>query len=335
MVDTVWLTTGNFGVAANNRLETLEHVRRSGEVVEKKYCNLGDKDLADTLAGAGLPAQGNVTVHGLYGGGPLLLFNVSLPKLLHGHSLAEVGPADLDRCIDGIHRQIAFAGIDIDRQQIPEMNVARIDLCRNIEIDGGMSEYLYMIDKCTLPHAEKMPQPQGTVLFRNASWQFTSYDKVGEVVSNTKQRIAAGLTKDTRHNVLRFEYRIIRGVNVRRLLKRHTFAECFDRDLTRQKLLGKFDRLQLDVAAKAMIDSSTLAHLFANYGHDTVKDSIAMPAILAGVGYDLDLLADYLRQRYSEKQVRNIRNEYKALLYKKNVPAHRDLWQEMRSKLAA
>jgi len=335
MVDTVWLTTHNFSIGSNNRLELHEKLKRTGEIAEKQVCNFGDKDLAEQLTAAGLPAQGNLTVQNI-GGGPLLMFNVSLPKLLHGHSLAETGPADLDRCIDGIHRQLSFAGVDMDRQDIASMPVARIDYCRNIAIDGPMAEYMYMLGACSLPHAEKVPQPFGTVLLRNASWQFTAYDKKGEILADTKQRIAAGLTKDTPHNVLRFEYRIIRGANVRRILdNRRTFTECYDLDLSRHKVLEKFDKLQLDVTVKAAIGSSKLAQLFATCSHAAVKNNVAMPAILAAVNYDLDLLRSYLQLRYSEKQVRNILNEYRAWLYEIKVPAHRDLWQEMRSKLAA
>lgn len=336
MVDTVWLTTNNFTVNTDNRLELHERLKRSGELSEKQVCNFGDRDLANDLSAAGLPAQGNLAVHGLYGGAPLLMFNVSLPKLLHGHSLAQTVPADLDRCIDSIGKQLAFAGVDMDRKEIPNMNVARMDYCRNITIDGTMPEYLFMLGACSLPYAEKVPQPFGTVLLRNASWQYTAYAKVPEILADTKQKIAAGLTKDTPNNVLRFEYRIHRGVNVRRLLNgRRTFIQCFDGDLSKGQLLHKFDQLQLDVTTHAKINSSSLAGLFAACSHAAVKDSIAMPAILAAVNNDMDLLAAYMRQRYSERQARNILNEYRAVLYEKQVPRHRDLFQEMRSKLAA
>lgn len=335
MVDTVWLTTNNFGIADKHKFEVHEVIRRSGEVTAVKHvCNAGDRDMTEQLKSAGLPVQGNIAAHSWYAGGPLLMFNVSLPKLLHGHSLAEVGPADFDRCAESIYRQMAFAGVDIDRQDIANMNVARIDYCHNVTIDGNMAEYLYLLKNSTLPYAEQKPQKKGTVLYVNDSWQFTAYDKVNEVVGDTKQRMAAGILKNAPHNVLRFEYRVLAG-NVKRILKRRTFAQCYDYGFSRQKVLDKFDKLQLDKEVKAVINTSPLAHLFAAHSHGTVKDSIAMPAILAMVNNDLDLLQAYLEQRYSYRQALTIRHEYEAYLNKVNVPAHRDLWQELRSKLAA
>lgn len=335
MVDTVWLTTDKFSINTDNKLEILEKLKRSGELTEKQVCNFGDKDLADKLSAAKLPAQGNMTVQHV-GGRQLLMFNVSFPKLLHGHSLAQVTPADFGRCVDAVGRQMAFAGVDMDRQSIVNMNVARIDYCRNITIDGPMPDYLFMLDECMLPHAEKVPQPLGTVLLRNASWQWTAYNKIPEILADTKQRIAAGLTKDTPHNVLRFEYRIIRGANVRRILDgRRTLTDCYNGDLSKHMLLDKFDKLQLDARTKAAVNSSPLAHLFATCSHSAVKDTFAMPLILSMVNNDLDLLYSYLLQRYSTKQAKNIYEQYKAYKYNVHLPAHRDLWQEMRSKLAA
>jgi len=337
MVDTVWLTTSNFGLLEKSRLETIQHIKSTGACSAKQVCNISsnkDEEFKAALQQQSLPAEGNITVHDLYGA-PLCMFNVSLPKLLYGHSLAEVAPADFDTCAAGIQKQLQFAGIDIDRHDIESMTVSRIDYCHNIPIEHNISEYLYMLGACTLPHAEKVPQRQGTVLFRNNSWQYTVYDKAGEILQDTKQRIAAGMTKDTPHNVLRFEYRIMRGANVGRILKRRTFKECYDLSTSRRTLLDKFDKLHLDTDRHEVINNSGLAQLFATQSHAEVKNNIAMPAILLMVNFDLDLLESYLLARYSKKQAGNIREEYKAYLYKAMVPAHRDLWQEMRSKLAA
>jgi len=338
MVDTVWLTTNNFCITDKNKFEVHEVIRRSGEVTApKQVCNAGDRDMAEQLKAAGLPVQGNMAAHSWYGGKPLLQFNVALPKLLHGHSMTEVGAGDLDRCAEAIYKQLTFAGVGMDRRDIVNMNVARIDYCHNVTIDGNMAEYLYLLNNSTLPHAEHKPQPHGTALFLNKSWQYTAYDKVNEVYADTKQRIAAGILKDTPHNVLRFEYRITGGNgNVRRILdNRRTFAQCYDYGLARQAVLNKFDKLRLDSTTKARINTSPLHALFATCSHGTVKDSIAMPVILAAVNNDLDLLQAYLQQRYSYRQALTIRHEYEVYLNKVNVPAHRDLWQELRTKLAA
>ena len=337
MVDTVWLTTSNFGLLEKSRLETIQHIKSTGACSAKQVCNISsnkDEEFVQARQQQNLPAEGNITVHDLYGA-PLCMFNVALPKLLFGHSLAEVAPADFDTCTAAIQKQLQFAGVDIDRHDIESMSVARIDYCRNITIDHNISEYLYMLKTCTLPYAENLPQRPGTVLFRNDSWQYTAYDKVRDVMADTKQRSAADIDKDTPHNVLRFEYRIMRGVNVGRILKRRTFKDCYDLSLSRQKLLDKFDKLQLDTDRHEVINNSGLAHLFATQSHAEVKNYIAMPIILQLVNYDLDLLESYLQVRYSKKQAGNIREEYKAYLYQAIVPAHRDLFAEMRSKLAA
>lgn len=337
MIDTVWLTTNNFGLLSDNRMETIQHIKNTGACSEKKVCNISSNKEEMFVAKRkeqGLPAQGNITIHDMYGA-PLCLFNISLPKMLYGHSLAETTPADFDKCTEGIHRLLTFAGVDIDRSEIENMSVARIDLCRNITVEKNISEYLYMIDNCTMPYAEKVPQKAGTVLLRNDSWQFTAYDKKGEVLQDTKQRIAAGLTKDTPHDTLRFEYRIMRGANVRRILARHTFKECFDLDMSRKALLTNFEKLKLDTAIKQTMDSSQLEYLFRHFSRVKVEKYIAAQVILQQVNNDLNLLRSYLKGRYSERQTRNIVNEYRAWLYEMNIPAHNDLFNEMRSKLAA
>lgn len=338
MVDTVWLTKrGNFGIRSDNLLnERHEKYNGTGEVSTPTYWYNFSKE-KDTKKHdlKGMRREGNITIHSHFGD-PLLMVNISLPKMLHGHSLAETAPADFDRCADGIYDRLSFAGIDIDRSSIPEMNVARIDYCRNIPVDGNIADYVYLLASCDMKRATPdHKKEKGTVLFKNSCWQFSAYNKIREIKQDAKQRYAAHIDSDTPERMLRFECRLMRGANIKRILKRRTFAECFDAKLSRRMLLDKFDSLKVDLAAQQKINNSELAFLFANYRHAQVERYIAAKVILQDVGCDLELLRQYLQVRYKERQVRNIISYYRSVIDSMRPPAERDIFREMRQKLAA
>jgi len=346
MIDTVWLTTSEFGIKADNKFEKTSHVKRSGECSEKAFLNFSDgkrnKDLEKEMFKESIPTEGSITVHDFYGR-PNCLLIVSLPKLLYGHSLAEIVPADYEQCINSMHRQLTFAGVDIDLDQVPKMTVSRGDYCRNIQVDSNIADYVYMLASCGMRHAEPDHlKEKGTCLWKNKSWQFTAYNKIKQIKDEKDQKqihqlYKAGMPiKNLPENVLRFEYRIFRSANVQRILnKRKTFADCFDIDLSRKVLLNKFDSLKVDIEAQQKINSSQLAQLFADFGHIQVQKRIAMEVILNSVNFDLDLLERYLSARYSERQVRYIRRDYEKFIDSMRPAVQRDLFAEMRQKLAA
>lgn len=341
MVDTVWLTQrGNFGIYADNLLHEVQNKDNgTGETTPAKwYFNFGERKsekIEKKLYSKNIGHEGNITIHSFFGQ-PLLMFNVSLPKMLHGHSLAETTPADFDKCADGIYDRLSLVGIDIDRRSIPQMNVARIDYCKNIPIDGNIADYVYFLASCDMERATPdHKKEKGTVLFKNSCWQFSAYNKIKEIKQDTKQRYAAAIDSDTPEKMLRFEYRIMRGANVKRILKRRTFAECFDAGLSRKLLLNKFDSLNVDLAAQQRINNSELSFLFANFRHAQVERYIAAKIILQEVNFDLELLRQYLQVRYKERQMRNIISHYRQVMDSMRAPAQRDIFREMRQKLAA
>jgi len=340
MIDTVWLTTDKFSIKHDNRLEKASHVKRSGEYSVKEFLNFSDeksnKDLEKEMYKEKIPAQGSITIHDFFGR-PNCCLMVSLPKLLYGHSLAEIVPADYDQCINSMHRLLTFAGVEMDLDQVPKMTVSRADFCRNIKVDSNIADYIYMLATCGMKHAQPdHKKEKGTCLWKNASWQFTAYNKIKQVKDDVKQLYNSGIGKNSQENILRFECRIMRSVNVQRMLnKRKIFADCFDVDLSRKLLLSKFDELKVDIAAQQEINGSELAQLFADYGHIQVQKRIAMKAILNSVNYDLDLLEQYLLARYSKRQVRYIRHDYEVFIDSMRPAVQRNLFAEMRQKLAA
>lgn len=331
MIDTVWLTTRNFDILSNNKFDERPVIKHTGEYIGKKVCNFGDKEHAQSAPAPG----GNITVFDSFGGSQLLEFNVSLPKLLFGHSLTEITPDHFEQCINAIHGQLAFAGVDIDKKQIKHMRLARIDFCRNIQIDGVMFDYLQILKSAIMPHMQTNHK-KTTALWLNKCVEFTGYDKVTKTLTEKLESTAAGITPETPRNKLRFENRTKAGnATVFRILKRRTFAECFDEQLAKSRLVSNFDNLRFDLNARPTVCSGDIGYLIASSTRHQIEKFFGMEYLLATVGGDIEQIRQYFSVRYNERQVRNIVKEYRAHIESTRPAMQRTMITEMRHKLAA
>jgi len=334
MVDTLFLTTSEFGISKKNKLSSKVYFNPEGMVVsDTKLCNLSQT------------GEGNAsfTIHSRFGA-PICYCNVSLPKMLYGTSLKEVNQSDFDRCVEGIHNQFTKAGIEVDKYAIPGMKVGRIDYCKNIKVDGLALDYTELFMQGYMP-GRFIPDhtPPGTALWRNRNRQFTCYDKIGEVLNDTKQRFAAGLSLDTPHTVLRCESRLLNGGAVKRTLEVRAFQDCYSMELARKHLLQDFDKLQVDSDIMNAFNNSELSYLLMHYNHDKVVRYLGKRFILAEVNGDIDRLKALLLLRYPKepgkknkgRQVRNQLRQYRNLASELQTPRQRDMLAEVRRKLAA
>ena len=329
MVDTVYLTTHEYSLRKDHKFIPNTKVKRDGQVLARLECNLFDKDFDKS----GINQHGGLTVQQ---NTQTLYYNTSLPKLLYGHSLREVTPADLDRCIDTIRNQMVFAGLDVTADQIAQMTVSRIDYCRNIQIDHSIADYLYLLSTGQMQRmVTDHKRERGSLLFKNGVCQFAIYDKVRELLADKKQRIAAGVAADIPHNRLRFESRTFKSKNVQKLTGRQTLAECFDLKIARARLLSDFDKLRIDNQMIDTMNGFELGYLFANYSRVQVEKYIAAQVILRAVDNDFVLLAQYLSARYKPRHVRNLINYYRSVCDRMRDRSKRDLLAELRYKLAA
>jgi hypothetical protein len=324
MIDTVWLMTRDFDLQRQNRFRIKQDISPAGEVERtKRYCNLSDD-------GAG---KAVIEIRDM--GGPVCLFNGSLPKMLFGHSLKEIGPSDYDRCIEEIGNQFTTAGVMVDKTAIPDMELTRVDFCKNITVEWPAVDYTSLLSSCLMGRMKSKHTPPYTALWRNGSRQFTAYDKVQEILSDKDQRQASGLTAEAVHNVLRLESRVKGGAKgVRRQLPGSTFGKLFSRDLALQRLLHDFDSLKVDPDAQDRYKDATLSDLLQAGSTRRVNSHYAMKGLYDAVDGDVDRFRGLLESTgKGKRQVRRWVGRFMEFKDQQRAVRERDMLAEVRSKL--
>ena len=133
MVDTVKLYTGEYSVRKGNHLHTQVTTKDGGEVVsEKTFLNFSD--------GFGVDVEGG-----------RVWVRCSLPKQLRKTSLFEVTELDFPRAVSLIEDRLDTAGIDIDRNNLSDFQLSRVDFCRNIEVAHRPLDYISAFSGLSFP----------------------------------------------------------------------------------------------------------------------------------------------------------------------------------------
>lgn len=327
MLDSVALFTKDFELKKSNSFVTKTLASYStGEVTsETVFCNL--------------PA-GQFSVKP-QGSEQCLFFQTSLPKLLYGTSLKELQSGDFERSLEAIGEQFKAAGVYIEPHSIENFGVSRIDFCRNLPVAHSIYDYLALLRNCSFGGRTKTAWQTQTVTFFNKSQELCAYNKVLEVKSDARQALAAGVTAETPENILRIESRLKKARVVQSILKRRTFAECFDFDLARQKLLADYDKTILNVGLQLELNFNFLDELLAEYrlaGRDAlgqIEKKFGRDSIIKMFGEDMELLKSWLLRHYERRQAFYHLKSYKRHIAERRTPEERDLLGELRSKLAA
>lgn len=328
MLDTVRLFTKDFDISkANSFVTSTTTDFSSGEVLaEKTFCNLP--------SGARLNVKPQGTEQCLF-------YEVSLPKLVYGTSLKELQESDFERCIEAIAGEFKAAGAVVDAGAIPELALSRLDFSRNIQVQHSIVDYLALLRNCSLGKRSRTSWRTETVLWMNGSQEFTAYNKVLEV-RNSKQAAAAGVTLDTPENILRLESRMKAAAVIKRTLQqRRTFAECYNFELAKEKLLCDYDALVLNVGEQLQLNfNEDLERLQAlrektRYSWSLFLAEQGTELFLVKYGYDLELVKKLLLETYKRRQVFNIVKNLKLYIAEHRTKEQRHLLEEIRSKLAA
>jgi len=326
MLDTVRLFTREYELAPKNsfvRMETTDF--SSGEVLaEKTFCNL------PSGARLNVKPQGEESA---------LFIEVSLPKLLYGTSLKELQENDFERCIKELESELASAGAVVGSGAVENMQLSRLDFCRNIQVQHSIVDYLALLRNCSLGKRARANWQTETVLWYNGSQEFTAYNKVLEVQSHKKALLEFITPKQ---DILRLESRMKRAPVIRQeLQERKTFAECYNFELARKKLLSDYDKLVLNVGEQLQLNFlEDLERLQAlrektRYSWQLFLAEYGTSLFLAKYNYDLDLVRKLLREAYGKRQVQNILKSLKEYIAEHRTKEERHLLQELREKLAA
>jgi hypothetical protein len=328
MIDTIRLFTKEYDLAPKNnfvRMETTDY--STGEMIsEKVFCNL------PSGARLNVKPQGSESC---------LFFEASLPKLIYKTSLKELQESDFERCIEQVGDHFEAAGAVIDRSEIENMAVSRLDFCRNIQVEHSIVDYLALLRNCSISKRSKANWQTETVLWYNGSQEFTAYNKVLEV-KGSKQALALGIEPSTKEDILRLESRMKSAAVVKRILsQRRTFAECYNFKLAKEKLLTDFDGLVLNIGEQLQLNFlEDLERLQAlrdksRYSWQLFLSEYGTGLFLAKYSYDLELIKKLLLEAYSRRQAYNILKNLKLFIAEHRTPKERFLLRELREKLAA
>lgn len=327
MLDTIRLFTKEFGLAPRNNFVRLEQTDySSGELLSQKvFCNLP--------SGARLNIKPQAEESCLF-------LEVSLPKLVYGTSLQELRENDFERCLDKIAGEFETAGAVIDSGSIEKMAVSRLDLCRNIEVQHSIVDYLALLRNCAFSKRNKANWQTETVLWYNGSQEFTAYNKVLEVKSS-KQAAAAGVDSSSAENILRLESRLKSAAVVRaQFYEQRNFSQCYNFELAKKKLLADYDKLVLNIGEQLQLNFlEDLERLQAlretRNGWQLFLAEYGTGLFLAKYNYDLELVKKLLQETYGKTQTYNILKKLKLFIAEHRTKEERHLLQELREKLAA
>lgn len=331
MIDTVKLFTTAFDLAKDNKfqLQTISGLS-TGEVKhEKTFCNLDH--------GARFTIKRNFNDQG-----KSLFCEVSLPKLLYGNSLKELKQTDLDQCVSILDTQFQSAGAVIDKGALENMALSRLDYCKNVKVDHCITDYISQLKNCFIQGRTRTNWNLETCTFFNGSQEFCAYNKILETLAHYSSAESAGIDKNTKQDILRIESRLKKARTIQNTLKRKTFAECFNFDLAKNKLLSDFNRLVLDSGEQLELnfndDLQRLQELRSIHERGAFhrwKAEQGTAGILLRYNYDLELIRKLLMNVLGKRMTAYHLKEFKQFISDHRTKEQRHLLQEIRYKLAA
>lgn len=324
MVDTIRAYTRDFKLLAGNRFRTKTITSPEGEVESvKPFLNFPHLKIE-------VPQEGLLTVE------------TSVPKLLYGTNLFECKEEDYERTVRKIREHLKEAGVSVSKD-FSDFKLARVDFCRNLQVDSHPMDYLIALSTFAYPRAAKREIAHETLSFRNTNRELELYNKVKEVKEQAKRDPELlKLVKDRPEDILRVESRLKRPRVVKKLLRRDTLAEVFDLKLSRKILSQDLDRLThtgTQTELFNLTENLTLLREIAKRRKRGVfREFLAVrgtETFLRDFQGDWGKIREFLEHYYSRTQVytilRDLREHHEIAL----EPRERDLLREIKEKLAA
>jgi hypothetical protein len=226
MVDTLRLFTHEYSLSEQNEFTRLL-TEKNGEIVsEKCICNL-PRFNAEIL-----PEK------------QLLTFHTSLPKLLYGTSLKEIGEGDLRLAKEKISDRLKVAGV---KANLEDFKVSQVDFCANLQTAHKPFSYISVLSRFAMSRRQKQIFAGESVSWRNSRGVFRAYDKVQEIVDGEGEdkareylsRVGSG------SNVLRLESSLRKTLTVEKCFKvgEVHLENVFDFARSRAVLLSDLEKL--------------------------------------------------------------------------------------------
>lgn len=192
---------------------------------------------------------------------------VSLPKLFYGTNLFEIDGHYLDKICNMLVACLKELGIETQNAEIRRAALKRVDFSKIIKIPsyfGNSKQALNLLSKFNYKPRAEFSEKQyfddvegRTLKFWNTTQGYAIYDKFGEFVSNAKSLFEQELVKtfeekNTKHNLLKFEFSLQRQQSMEAVLRRLTKTKkeeftlseiLLNKDLARNILLEAFDKI--------------------------------------------------------------------------------------------
>ena len=278
---------------------------------------------------------------------PTLFFQTSLPKLIHGTSLAEIKPGDLQKVKESVEEKFKVAKINISKNWIEEANLSRIDFCKNIKVDHNVSNYITALGKFEVSRRGKTDYNAETLLYYNKSQELTFYNKELEVLArkDTSIFIRKMLSGKADHKTLRQEVRLKKSSVIKRELPKYLekkesyhLEDVFNIDLSKGKLLNEFETL-VKSGVKQKINLMNLEDALQEVNFRELVSINGCGDILQACNYDFSMIRNILLNHYSKAQTyRHISHLKKYGMYSLDSIGDlevTDLIEELRFKIAA
>lgn len=324
MIDTVTLSLADYCLKSENRFEYQPpRINCFGEPLsrEKVFLNL---------------PHFNVDI----GLDKRLYIKTSLPHLVFGTSLFEIGENHFEQIIGIISDKLLTAGVDFSKDELIKAPLSRIDFCRNLAVSYPICDYISQLSRYRASRRDTIDWKHETVSFRNRQRELVAYNKIRQIKSIKGEReLARGLAE----NILRVESRYRTGKAVKKHLPFVTFEVAFSEKLAKEILIKEFDsliapkessQLELDFSANSQLLESIKRTQYRN----SFSRFLAVKGIdtfLAEFRYDFDLIKEFLSLHYNKSRVYEILSEIRELQNLAIKKESRDLIGEIRYKLAA
>jgi len=226
MVDTLRLYSHEFTLSDCNEFTRLITIKNSEVVSEKQICNL---------------PRFNAEI---FPEKHLLTFHTSLPKLLYGTSLKEIGEGDLKLARERISERLKSAGVKAD---LKDFKVSQVDFCANLQTAQKPFSYISILSRFAMSRRDKQVFAGESVSWRNSRGVFRAYDKFTEIVDGEGEVKAREYLSRVggSQNVLRLESSLRKKLTVEKCLKvgEVHLENVFDFAKSRAVLLSDLEKL--------------------------------------------------------------------------------------------
>lgn len=331
MIDTVRLYTQEYSLSPRHSLKIPALIDSAGEVKEIG----GPKAILGNGWGCHLEKFNNRE---------LLFFDGSVPRLLYGSSLHECGEADCARAQEAIRGQLEQAGVSLSVGAFEKaVTVSRADFCRNLPVRHAVAQYTAALGKYRLPRTDLTQWNSETLLWSNSRREFTFYDKCADLLAKEKDPRVLREVRRVRENLLRVEYRALRGPVVGELVgsRRVRFGELFNRSLSQRILVRTMDRLVKKDSGEKVVGHAYLSQVIEQakrkrrYSFPLVVGQQGAHSIMSLFGYDYGKVLAFLLQHYPRRSAYRYRGLLEEMCADFVSQGEADLVEEVREKLAA